>query len=358
MRETESYREIRLTTHERTIFRHNRMLTTVREIRKRLGSPTTMGRIAFRFCVLAACLVCFGDRALAGQPRLRVAFDEGGATVWEGDSPVLSFQSEPRSLDGQWRRASYVHPLYDLRGQVITEDFPEDHRHHRGIFWAWHQVWVGDTKLGDAWVCRNFDWDVHSLAAETPGDPVAITATTHWKSSDLTDERGDPIAVVEETMRIEAWAAQSHYRVVDFDLRLLALVEDVRIGGSEDRKGYGGFSPRLRMTGGERFVSSSGEVEPQTAAIQAGTWLNIVADDTGTAILVHRDNPQVTEESATWILRRSRSMQNAVYPGREPVAVSMDKPTRLRYRLVVHDGTLPPETLNALQADYWKQSSR
>ncbi len=295
---------------------------------------------------------------MSEQPRLRVAFDDGGATVWEGDSPVLSFQSEPRSIEGQWRRASYVHPLYDLRGQVITEDFPEDHRHHRGIFWAWHQVLVGEKKLGDNWACRDFDWDVRSLAAETPGNPVAITATTHWKSSDYTDERGHPIAVVEETVRIETWAAQDHYRVVDFDLLLLALVEEVRIGGSEDRKGYGGFSPRLRMTGSERFVSSNGEVEPQTSAIEAGTWLNIVAGDGGTAILVHRDNPQVTEESAKWILRRSRSMQNAVYPGREPVPISTDQPTRLRYRLVVHDGTLTPQTLNNLQADFWGQPQR
>jgi hypothetical protein len=294
---------------------------------------------------------------MSKQPHLRVTFDDGGATVWEGNSPVLSFQSEPQSIEGRWRRASYVHPLYDLRGDVITEDFPEDHRHHRGIFWAWHQVMVGKEKLGDAWACRNFDWDVRSLAAETPGNPVVITAITHWKSSDFADERGEPIAVVEETVRIETWAAQDHYRVVDFDLLLLALVEEVRIGGSLDQKGYGGFSPRLRMTGSERFVSSSGEVEPQTAAIEAGTWLNIVAGDRGTAILAHRDNPQVTEEAATWILRRSRSMQNAVYPGRKPVPVSTDEPTRLRYRLVIHDGTLTPESLNVLQADFWKESS-
>ena len=33
-------------------------------------------------------------------------------------------------------------------GQVLTEDFPADHLHHRGIFWAWHQVYVGEKAMG------------------------------------------------------------------------------------------------------------------------------------------------------------------------------------------------------------------
>jgi hypothetical protein len=31
-------------------------------------------------------------------------------------------------------RSNYIHPLYDNDGEIITEDFPEDHLHHHGIF--------------------------------------------------------------------------------------------------------------------------------------------------------------------------------------------------------------------------------
>jgi len=39
-----------------------------------------------------------------------------------------------------------------------------------------------------------------------------------------------------------------------------------------------------------------------------------------------------------WILRQTRSMQNPVFPGREPVAVPRDRPLILKYRLVIHQG--------------------
>ena len=37
-------------------------------------------------------------------------------------------------------RSSYLHPVYAPNGVVITDDFPKDHWHHRGIFWAWRAV--------------------------------------------------------------------------------------------------------------------------------------------------------------------------------------------------------------------------
>ena len=86
-----------------------------------------------------------GEAALA----FRMVSDDQGYLVSEGERPVLFYQSAPRSLDGRYSRSSYVHPLYGLDGRVLTHDFPEDHLHHRGIFWAWHQLWVGDKKAGD-----------------------------------------------------------------------------------------------------------------------------------------------------------------------------------------------------------------
>ena len=34
-------------------------------------------------------------------------------------------------------RSSYVHPIYGIEGEILTDDFPADHHHHRGLFWAW-----------------------------------------------------------------------------------------------------------------------------------------------------------------------------------------------------------------------------
>jgi hypothetical protein len=51
----------------------------------------------------------------------------------------------------------------NVNGNILTEDFPKDHLHHRGVFWAWHQVLIGDKKMGDAWECRDFIWDVQQF---------------------------------------------------------------------------------------------------------------------------------------------------------------------------------------------------
>jgi hypothetical protein len=38
-------------------------------------------------------------------------------------------------------RSDYIHPLYGLNGEMLTNDWPDaDHPHHRGIFWAWLEV--------------------------------------------------------------------------------------------------------------------------------------------------------------------------------------------------------------------------
>ncbi len=69
-------------------------------------------------------------------------------------------------------------------------------------------------------------------------------------------------------------------------------------------------------------------------------------------MMTHPGNPGVANQ---WILRRKRSMQNCVYPGRNPVALSTDKPTVLRYRLVIHRGTASDIPLDMLMHDFSNQ---
>ena len=45
-------------------------------------------------------------------------------------------------------------------------------------------------------------------------------------------------------------------------------------------------------------------------------------------------------------------MQNAVYPGRQPVAIPRDRPVILCYRIVLHRGELTPADIGRLQAEY------
>ena len=73
--------------------------------------------------------------------------------------------------------------MYDLDGNVLTEDFPKDHPHHRGIFWAWHQVRVDGKNAGDSWAARDFSWDVQEAKVTADdGKSAAIDVQVIWKS--------------------------------------------------------------------------------------------------------------------------------------------------------------------------------
>jgi hypothetical protein len=69
----------------------------------------------------------------------------------------------------------------------------------------------------------------------------------------------------------------------------------------------------------------------------------------GVAVLTH---PSTTGFPQHWILRAKASMQNAVYPGRKPVAIPRDRPVILNYRLVLHRGELASADISRLQAEY------
>jgi hypothetical protein len=103
------------------------------------------------------------------------------------------------------------------------------------------------------------------------------------------------------------------------------------------------------------FTGQGGDVVPMTTPIEAGPWLDFsgglqeVGQVSGLAILCHRSLPGYPQ---LWILRRSGSMQNAVYPGREPILLSREEPLVLRYRLIVHRGDAQQIDLNKLQAQY------
>lgn len=286
----------------------------------------------------------------ASESGLKVFETRDGFEVTEHGATVLHYQLKPKSLDGTFTRSNYIHPLSDLDGNVITEDFPEDHKHHRGIFWAWHQVWVGDQKIGDPWLCKDFDWVTKSRGLNYNSDhSVTVSATVEWQSDMLQDAGGVRIPIAEEKVQVIVYPREQQYRVVEFRLAFQALLPDVRMGGSEDEKGYGGFSPRIKLNENQRFVSAGTDIEPVKNAIQAGPWVDISDGQVGVAILAHPSNPGSPE---AWILRRARSMQNARFPGEVPVRLPTDKPLVQRYQLVIHSGNADDISLNNLHQDF------
>ena len=312
--------------------------------------------------VLAASIVpvgCGSAKYKVGintQNPIEIIETSQGFAITEGEAKVLFYQREHKSLNGKYSRANYIHPLYGLDGEVLTEDFPADHLHHRGIFWAWHQVWLGNKRVGDPWAAKDFFWDVYDARIlEIDSKSRSLQVYVHWKSPLWIDANGKQKAFVREVTNIQVHRAQDDIRKVDFEISLLALEDDIRIGGSEDDKGYGGFTTRIRLPDGLSFIGSNGPVEPNRLQVKAGPWLDFSGTfhkdgkASGLAILCHKSSPGYPQP---WILRRKGSAQNPVYPGRHPILLSREKPLVLRYRLVIHRGNVQQINLDKLQTEY------
>lgn len=291
-----------------------------------------------------------------GSKEISFAINENnqGIELKENDLPVFFYQRLPKASPENNVYNNYLHPLYDLNGDTITEEFPEDHPYHRGIFWAWHQLYIHDKSVGDGWIMEDITMDVVDVRTALDKEKAKLNVHVLWKSKNFENEN----PFVEENTSIIVHSQQGDRREIDFEISLKALVPDVQLGGSDDIKGYGGFCARIKLPKGLTFNSSNGTVTPQEGQVVAGAWMDfshydsVRQDESGLAILCHPSTPNYP---APWILRQTGSMQNIVFPGKERIELSMDKPTVLRYRLIIHKGNASKANIVALQSEYEQQ---
>ena len=168
-------------------------------------------------------------------------------------------------------------------------------------------------------------------------------------------EQNNPTAIVKENTKITVYKSTEQYRIIDFDIHLSALVDSLKIGGSDDAKGYGGFCLRLNLPKDISFVSNDTAVTPMETAVTAGPWMNFTGSFDGLNYVKNRYccflQCQTAERNQNWILRKEKSMQNVPYPGRTPITLSK-KGWRLKYRLIIHNGKLSGAELEDLYQQY------
>ena len=230
-----------------------------------------------RTCVILVLLTFHSGLSWLSAQSLSVERTPEGIDISEESRKVLFYQIKPRSLNGEYERSHYIHPLFTLNGNVLTEDFPADHPHHHGIFWSWHQIIHNGSSIADGWTSENIQWEVVKSKVRNRKNCVILDNQVFWKSVISESEE----AIVKERSVITVYPAETHFRMFDFEIHLVPLKDGLQIGGSEDAKGYGGFSWRIKLPSDIRFVGSEGEVIPQTNAVSAGGWLDAVGSFDG-----------------------------------------------------------------------------
>lgn len=270
----------------------------------------------------------------AAQQGFSLREEDGRLTVWEADKPVMTYNFGMQLAPGnpeQYRRSTYVHPLWDPSGRVVTDDFPADHRHHRGLSWMWPSVTVGGEEL-DLWHIRGIRQHFEGwLGTEAGPEGARVGARNSWRVGDR--------AVLDEEVWLRVHPAVGQGRAMDVQLTLTPR-EAIRIGGqTEGNKGYGGVVLRLapredtRITTPEGRQAKDSDHQHVPWADQSGRFQG-AGEHSGVAVFQHPSNPG---HPTAWTLRHYGFVGNA-WPGLAGATLEPGKPVTLRYRVWVHGG--------------------
>ncbi|MDP2336003.1 MAG: PmoA family protein [Bacteroidota bacterium] len=156
---------------------------------------------------------------------------------------------------------------------------------------------------------KNFQQKVANLEFKLQKGIGLLNTTVEWKSPLW---KNDSEAYLKEDTKITIYPKSGNCRCIDFEIHLKALTDRLSIGGSDDEKGYSGFSVRLKLPADVTFSGANGLIEPVNTAIEAGNSMNINGaflnggERGGVVIWSDPSNPA---PSNSWILRKAASMQ-------------------------------------------------
>ncbi len=288
--------------------------------------------------VLLSCL-------LSSAPGFVVQEDGDTLTLMDGDVPVFVYHiapvSAPEEAPQELTRAGYIHPLYDPAGAPLTEDYPADHYHHRGVFTAWPDVRVGDRTM-DVWLARDARphverWELLRLDDEQ----VMLRFHTFWSFDETPD-----MPQVRETLELKVFAAEDGARAMDVSMHYTNSSDEVVSfhGAPEANKGYGGLNIRPDATRQPlTFTTAMGVLDEDSLHIET-PWVDVSypvsaeepeGAQSGVAIFQHPENPGFPHPG--WILRHYGFL-GVSWPHTESHDLAPGESFALQYRILTHQG--------------------
>jgi hypothetical protein len=295
----------------------------------------------------------------ADRMQVSEAPSPGRWTLAEGDRPVLVYNHgtvqppdgylekvAPGNLKYARPRSDYIHPLYGLDGQALTHDWSLDHPHHRGIYWAWPEVMLGE-EMGDLHALqRVFARPVGTPATRTGEDFAEIEARSRWMWEDT-------IPIVEETVRIRVWrrSPQPPFRIdrkIDLEFHFRALTNDVTVARRETRL-YGGLNCRFASFAADQGTSGGAhgmwgyiapeEDNPRPAyALIFGTPGASTASYASIQCLSIFQHPANPDYPGDWVQYPELNWLQPTFPAADTrFTLPTEKPLILRYRFCNSD---------------------
>jgi hypothetical protein len=263
---------------------------------------------------------------------------EGDQPLWVYNHGVITCDKVPEK-DRRRTRACYVHPVWGLNGEVITDDFPADHYHHHGIFWAWPHVAIEGREY-DLWTYSNIQQKFIRWLFRQTGPVAAVLAVENgWFVGDK--------QVLTERIWLRAFRTGEDERGLDIALVLVPGPQPVTLRGAEG-KSYGGLTvrypvwPRRDATvrAPDHTVNQSGDslASKEDLSNTRLPWADLTAQfpgspqRSGATVFIHPGHPDFPP---TW-LTRCYGCLCVGYPGVEGRTFEPGQPFRMDYRIWIH----------------------
>lgn len=284
----------------------------------------------------SSCILFLFAFPLLSQTFVWKDLGGGRLQLSEGGKPVLVYNYGPQLKPGapeNRRRCCYLFPVYTPAGVSVLDDFPEDHWHHRGLFWAWPVVEV-DGHAYDLWMNM-------TVKDREPSPPVTRVTSdgAHLEAASVWEVEGKP--VVREHVRLQVLPATDVTRDFDVELTWEATGSPVTLRGSREvSKSYGGFGARFApreqtvLRADDETLSKDEDLTPRRWAELEGAYSGKKA-----ALRITPDSKDLGVPYQ-WCLR-NYGFVGASFPGRtaeqDGYTLQPGKPLTLKFRVQVRD---------------------
>jgi len=236
--------------------------------------------------------------------------------------------ASPPGVPADRARSAYVHPLYGLEGEVLTDDFPKDHHHHRGLFWAWPHVKIGSQHYS-LWDLQGIRHQFERwLARETSPNSAVLGVENGWYVG--TNK------VMRERVWLRVAPATAEARAIDVNCEWTPIGQPLTLIGAEG-KSYGGLTLRF-APGTNTVITIPSGVTREDLPMTNLPWADLTRLWTkeqkvsGVAIFVAPDHPDFPPQ---W-LTRHYGVLCLGWPGVKPATFPAGEPIRCRYRVWIH----------------------
>ncbi|MGB9688369.1 DUF6807 family protein [Thermogutta sp.] len=273
-------------------------------------------------------------------------------TLYEGELPVLAYNFGPITnqkvpeKDPRRTRACYVHPVWGVDGEVLTDDFPRDHYHHHGIFWTWPHVVIGQEEFS-LWEDRGAlrQRFVRWLCQETHPGVAVLGVENAWDLNGQT--------MLTERVWFTVYARGKDDRVIDVDLFLQPRVP-ITLWGAEG-KSYGGLTMRFRPPSEkEAWITVPDGLTKDDLYETRLPWADFTSHFgetdqlSGATIMVAPTHP---DYPPTWLTRHYGPLCVG-WPGVHSRTLEPPETVHLPYRLWIHRGSRTAEEIAPIYKAY------